>query len=142
MFESAVLIGFIVVLSSPPERAVEGRVPSTHTRSAFRDHLDRAPQQATAAPRHQDSLKNGAITGAVAGALAGAVLAGVGCSVGDALGESPESNCIRGTVILMGIGTGLGALIGIGIDALFEQGPSPVMPLGGRRVGVRLTWRF
>jgi hypothetical protein len=45
-------------------------------------------------------------------------------------------------MILMGMGAGLGALIGVGVDALFEQASSWQLPSGGRRVGVRIRVAF
>ena len=90
----------------------------------------------------RDSLKNGAITGAIAGGLAGALLAAVGCSVGDALGGTGESHCLRGTVLVVGMGAGIGAAIGVGVDALFEESPAPSMPVRARPVGIRVKLAF
>jgi hypothetical protein len=92
----------------------------------------------------RDSLKNGAVIGAIAGGVAGALLGAVGCGAGDALdptgGESDECG---GPVILGGaVGAGLGSLIGVGIDAMFERAPYSGAGLAGRRKGVRVSWRF
>ena len=90
----------------------------------------------------RDSLKNGAITGAIAGGLAGALLAAVGCSVGNALDATGDSQCLGGTVLLVGMGAGIGAAIGVGVDALFEESPSPAMRVRARPVGVRVRLTF
>jgi len=91
---------------------------------------------------HRDSLKNGAIIGAIAGAAAGAFLAAIGCGLGDVWGGEDTSSCAGGTMILVGMGAGFGALIGVGVDALFEQTPSSGLPSGGKRVGMRVRVAF
>ena len=95
----------------------------------------------TPSPR-RDSLKNGAIIGAIAGAAAGAFLAAIGCGLGDLWGGEDTSSCVGGTMILVGMGAGVGASIGVGIDALFEQAPSSRLPFGGQRVGMRVRVAF
>lgn len=90
----------------------------------------------------RDSLKNGAIIGAIAGAAAGAFLAAIGCGLGDLWGGEDTSSCAGGTMILVGMGAGFGALIGVGVDALFERVPFSGQPAGGRRVGVRIRVAF
>ena len=92
-------------------------------------------------PASRDSLINGALIGAIAGGLVGAVLAGIGCALPEP-GSSEGGSCSSGTMILVGIGTGLGAAIGVGVDALFEHGPSATMPMAGRRRGVQLRFGF
>ena len=92
--------------------------------------------------RPRDSLKNGAIIGAIAGAAAGAFLAAVGCGLGDVWGGEDTSSCAGGTLILVGMGAGFGALIGVGVDAWFEQAPSSGLPSGGKRVGMRIRLVF
>ena len=96
----------------------------------------------TSPPR--DSLKNGAILGAVIGAAAGAALAAFGCAIVKATGgEVPgEESCVGFSVFLVGGGAALGAAIGVGVDAMFERGPSAGLPNGGRRSGFRLNFRF
>lgn len=96
----------------------------------------------TSQPR--DSLKNGAIIGAVSGALAGAFLALFVCKLGEELeGETPDDfRCAGPAVFLVGTGTVLGAAIGVGVDALFERGPSAALPAGGRRAVLRLRFGF
>jgi hypothetical protein len=90
----------------------------------------------------RDSLTNGAIIGAIVGAATGAVLAAVGCGLAEISDGGDSSGCAGGTALLIGIGAGAGALIGVGVDALFEQGPSAGLPAGGKRVGVRVRFAF
>jgi hypothetical protein len=90
----------------------------------------------------RDSLTNGAIIGAIVGAATGAVRAAVGCGLAEISDGGDTSGCAGGTALLIGIGAGAGALIGVGVDALVEQGPSPGLPAGGRRVGVRVRFDF
>lgn len=87
-----------------------------------------------------DPLKNGAITGAIAGGLAVAVLATAGCAVGSVMGG--DSSCTGPVLVGTAVGAGLGALIGVGIDAMFDQAPQHVLPSGSRRKGIRLHLRF
>jgi hypothetical protein len=96
--------------------------------------------QASSTPR--DSLTNGAIIGAIVGAATGAVLAAVGCGLAEISDGGDSSGCAGGTALLIGIGAGAGALLGVGVDALFEQAPSPGLPAGGKRVGVRVRFGF
>jgi hypothetical protein len=91
-----------------------------------------------------DSLKNGAIIGAVIGAATGAVMAAFGCMIiRETEGETPDSpGCVGPAVFLVGTGAGLGAAIGVGVDAMFERGPSATLPAGGRRTVFRVRFKF
>jgi hypothetical protein len=96
----------------------------------------------TSQPR--DSLKNGAIIGAIIGAATGAVIAAVGCAIIEELEhETPgDDSCVGPAVYLVASGTVIGAAIGVGVDALFERGPSAALPAGGRRTVLRLRFEF
>jgi hypothetical protein len=74
----------------------------------------------TSQPR--DSLRNGAIIGAIIGAATGACMAAFGCAIVKATGgEVPgEESCVGFSVFLVGAGTGVGAAIGVGVDAMFQ----------------------
>ena len=101
-----------------------------------------APRVPQAPSPRRDPLKNGAIIGAIAGAAAGALLAAVGCGMGDVYGGEDTSSCVGGTMLLVGMSAGSGALIGVGVDALFEQGPSPGLSSSGKRAGMRIRFAF
>ena len=102
-----------------------------------------AVRPVAAAARSGDSLKNGAIIGAVAGGITVAALASVGCSVGNLLGGD-ESGCGGATVAGAAIGAGLGALAGVGIDAMFDRSTyaHPVSGVKARRIGLRVRLTF
>ena len=104
------------------------------------------PSRSTVFQRSQprDSLKNGAIIGAVSGALAGTVLAVFVCKLGEELeGETPDDfRCPGVAAILVGGSTVIGAAIGVGVDAMFQRGPSAAVPAGGRRTVLRVRFAF
>lgn len=88
----------------------------------------------------RDSLKNGALFGAVIGAALGGVVGAVGCGLSSMFSEEPR--CGGQTLVGAVGGAGLGALIGVGIDALFEHAQHPLTGDGNRRTIVRLRVRF
>ena len=93
----------------------------------------------------RDSLTNGGIIGAIAGGILGAVGGATGCGYGsilDAATTGEEPNCTGPTLVGTIIGAGLGSLVGMGVDALFERAPHVGPSAGGRRTGVRVRWRF
>lgn len=99
--------------------------------------------------RRTDSLANGALIGLVAGGLAGAAF-------GAAVAEDEDADATAGIVLLAaGFYGGLGAGIGVGIDALIRRQhviyERPVTGVTGLRVspllgrerrGVLVEWRF
>jgi hypothetical protein len=68
----------------------------------------------------RDSLKNGAIIGAIVGGIALGGFVGFLCN---ALQESSDPSCVPPSLLYTGIGAGIGAAGGAGIDALFSAGP-------------------
>jgi hypothetical protein len=75
----------------------------------------------------RDSLKNGAAIGAVVGDPATGLIIGYLCHVFN----DNDMNCWPPALLWAGVGAGTGALVGAGVDALFE-----------RRVSVRATVKF
>jgi fermentation-respiration switch protein FrsA (DUF1100 family) len=73
----------------------------------------------------RDSLKNGTIIGAVIGAVA--MGAGVG-ALCRALQEPSDPSCWGSGLMGAAIGAGIGALGGLGIDALLARSPSEPKP--------------
>src|SRR5687767_15113567 len=84
----------------------------------------------------RDSLKNGALIGAIIGGIAMGGFVGWLCN---ALQEPGNPSCVPGTLLYTGVGAGIGAAAGLGIDALFMRvgvGP-PAAPRAARRLGPR-----
>ena len=80
-----------------------------------------APSARAATPPGGDSLKNGAIAGAITGGLAMGGFVGLLCY---AMDDSPgRGDCIAAGALWTGIGAAGGALLGAGVDALFERAP-------------------
>jgi hypothetical protein len=75
----------------------------------------------------RDSLKNGAVIGAVVGGIATGLLMGYVCH----LVSDTDTNCWPAALVYAAGGAGAGALVGAGVDALFQ-----------RRVGVRVPIKF
>ena len=85
-------------------------------RRELREH-----EVAAISQRRPDSLKNGAVWGLGAGAASGFVLSGLG-SAAASIGAGPDAgvsagHVVAGTVLMAGIGTG----IGMAIDALIKS---------------------
>lgn len=138
ILSSFTLVAAILVPAPAPAAAVNGPGPLARAAQTYV-----APAGAMAARRQQparDSLKNGAIIGAVAGGVSFAVLGSAGCALGGLYGG--ESDCTGPLIGLTAAGAGLGALIGVGVDALFERAPSTAGTPGGMRKGIRLRVRF
>jgi hypothetical protein len=96
-------------------------------------------------PSSGDSLKNGAIIGALIGGAVGAAGGAISSCAVSVLAAPEANDCSNNNVILLGtvVGAGAGALLGVGIDALFERAPGFGMPLQQRRpIGLRLHVRF
>jgi hypothetical protein len=129
---SAALLATLACGSARPEPLT--RVVQSH---AFAT----AAPTTQATPPRRDSLKNGAIIGAIAGGLSGIVLGTVGCATFSGLGDS-NSSCTGGVLLVGAIGSGLGVVMGLGIDAMFEQAPYPGLGRTGKRTGLRMRIRF
>jgi hypothetical protein len=86
-------------------------------------------------PSDRDSLKNGTLIGAIVGA---AIFGGYVTFLCNALQEPSDPSCLGSSLMGFGIGAGLGALGGAGIDALMmRNGPVPRrMPTSGFRASV------
>ena len=69
---------------------------------------------------NRDSLKNGATIGAIIGGVALGGFVGWLCN---ALQEPSDPSCLPPALLYTGIGAGIGAVAGLGIDALFARQP-------------------
>jgi hypothetical protein len=69
----------------------------------------------------RDSLKNGALIGAIIG---GAALGGFVTFLCNALQAPSDPSCVPPSLLYTGIGAGIGAAAGAGIDALFARSAS------------------
>ena len=84
----------------------------------------------------RDSLKNGALIGAIIGGIAMGGFVGWLCN---ALQEPSDPSCLPPALLYTGVGAGIGAAAGLGIDALFMRvgvGP-PAIPSAARLPGTR-----
>jgi hypothetical protein len=112
-----VLLGVLLAVpaGAQDDRSVTDRVEPGHLRLDDVSAISETrPAPAPAPKRSGDSLKNGAIAGLIVGGVIGAALA-IECG-------HPECGP------LFGIPVGLGAAIGVGIDALFVK--TSAVPLG------------
>jgi hypothetical protein len=66
----------------------------------------------------RDSLKNGALIGAIVG---GAALGGFVGWLCNMLQEPSDPSCLPPSLLYTGVGAGIGAAAGVGIDALFMR---------------------
>ena len=84
----------------------------------------------------RDSLKNGALIGAIIGGAAFGGFVGWLCN---ALQEPGDPSCLAPSLLYTGVGAGIGAAAGLGIDALFVRVGIrlPVSPSAPRRLPVR-----
>jgi hypothetical protein len=89
---------------------------------------DALAAEQTGMREQRDSLKNGAVVGAIIGGIA---LGGFVTYLCNALKETGDPSCISPSLLYTGIGAGIGAAAGAGIDALF----SAAAPAGLRRDG-------
>jgi len=142
---SAALLVFLSSTPWSPVTAALNREPRGGFVAAVHHppKLARSPRIGQNAPAPRDSFKNGALIGAVIGGVTGALAGGTGCAAGSILSMSEESSSCTGPVLAGAVVGGLlGASIGVGVDALFDQAPSPPGVPAGRRRGVRLHFRF
>ena len=152
MIDVFVPVALTAALSLGPAAAVrtaESGVLAAAAGKAFspRDEMWTRSKQMPQGTSRRDSVRNGAVTGAIAGGLGGVVLGSLGCAVGEAVsqswgGESDGGGCAGPVLLLGAAGAGIGALIGVGVDAMFEQTPPVAGVPAGRRKGVRVHWRF
>jgi hypothetical protein len=84
----------------------------------------------------RDSLKNGALIGAIIGGIAFGGFVGWLCN---ALQEPSDPSCVPPSLLYTGVGAGIGAAAGLGIDALFMRVrlAPPATPPAGRRLAPR-----
>lgn len=84
----------------------------------------------------RDSLKNGALIGAVIGGIAMGGFVGWLCN---ALQEPSDPSCLPPSLLYTGVGAGIGAVAGLGIDALFMRVAlaPPATPSAARRLAPR-----
>jgi hypothetical protein len=68
----------------------------------------------------RDSLKNGATIGAIIGGIALGGFVGWLCNT---LQEPSDPSCLPPALLYTGVGAGIGAVAGLGIDALFARQP-------------------
>ena len=73
----------------------------------------------------RDSLKNGALIGAVIGGIALGGFVGWLCNM---LQEPSDPSCAPPALLYTGVGAGIGAVAGLGIDALFIRAPGAPAP--------------
>lgn len=66
----------------------------------------------------RDSIKNGALIGAIIGGIAFGGFVGWLCN---ALQEPSDPSCLGPSLVYTGVGAGIGAAAGAGIDALFMR---------------------
>lgn len=146
MIEFISSVAFATALSLGPTTPITGGLhePAPLSRAARTAYATRVEPSGAAMrlqqPAGRDSLKNGAIAGAITGGVAFALLGSAGCAFGDVYGG--ESDCTGTVIVATAIGAGVGALIGVGVDALFERAPQTAGRPGGTRKGVQLRVRF
>jgi hypothetical protein len=118
-----VLLGVLLAVpaSAQDEKSATDRVETRHLRLDDVSAISEARPAPTPVPKRSgDSLKNGAIAGLIVGGVIGAALA-IECG-------HPECGP------LFGMSVGLGAAIGVGVDALFvKTSPIPLGRESGRR---------
>ena len=117
-----VILAFCLVFSPVPVMAQHNSAAAASPRLIISEKAV-ADVLAAEQPRlreDRDSLKNGAAIGAVIGAIALGGFVGWLCN---ALQEPSDPSCVPGTLVYTGIGAGIGAVAGLGIDALFAKQP-------------------
>lgn len=140
VLSSVTLVAALSVPAAAAAPAVNGPGPLARAARMASETLVSAETAARVPQPAPDSLKNGAIIGAVAGGVSFAVLGAAGCALGGLY--DGDSDCAGPVIVLTAAGAGLGALIGVGVDALFERAPGPAGAPGGMRKGIRLRVRF
>ena len=88
----------------------------------------------------RDSLKNGALIGAIIGGIALGGFVGWLCNM---LQEPSDPSCVPPSLLYTGVGAGIGAVAGLGVDALFTRSPVAPAPrkTPGAGFGVRVSLR-
>jgi outer membrane lipoprotein SlyB len=110
-------------LINPPAQGPIAR----HIQQTVFHETPRAVEAPFAQAGSRDSLKNGAVIGAVVGGVATGLFIGYLCHVFN----DNDMNCWPPALLYAAGGAGAGALVGAGVDALFQ-----------RRVGVRIPIKF
>ena len=138
MIASITSLALVAALTGvPAHTSVKYQDPRPISAAATAATFTDATARTSPPPASRDSLKNGALIGAIAGGVTVGLLATVGCGMGGLM-SAREPSCGGATVAGAAVGAGLGALIGVGIDAMFERSPDG----RGTRKGVRVRIRF
>ncbi len=122
-------LALTVALAASPQTLNDSKRPIAHhlAQTSFQqtqtDFQTRLTQTGS-----RDSLKNGAVVGAVIGGAATGLLIGYLCHT---FNDNDDLPCWQPVLLWTAGGAGAGALIGAGVDALFQ-----------RRLGFRATVRF
>ena len=119
---SAIIAIYLVL--SPIAASAQHNSDKAPTRLIISERAIAAGIAATAPPAPppgRDSLKNGAIIGAIVGA---AVFGGYVTFLCNMLQEPSGPSCLGSSLLAIGIGAGIGAAGGAGIDALAASAPS------------------
>ncbi|MBA3948528.1 MAG: hypothetical protein H0X44_01120 [Acidobacteria bacterium] len=106
---SILALTLAATLAQPARPALAVQMKQLVARSA---PTSAAPAPGAAAVRRGDSLWNGAITGALVGGVSMAAYASRTCD---------DATCIAPVAFWTAISAGIGAAVGIGIDALFDR---------------------
>ena len=125
------LVHILVVLSVATPAIAQQRsldVPSGKliiSDRAIADGMSSARSVAPPAQGSRDSLKNGTIVGAVIGAVVMGTGVGLLCK---ALQEPSDPSCWGSASMGAAMGAGIGALGGLGIDAMLTRSPRALPP--------------
>ena len=134
----SVLVAFCLVLA-PIGASAQHTSNNTPSRLII---SEKAVAEALAAEQpamreRRDSVKNGALIGAVIGGIALGGFVGWLCNV---LQEPSDPSCLGPSLLYTGVGAGIGAASGAGIDALLSaSAPLGLRPAGRPGFGSRLT---
>lgn len=144
---AVLLLGSDVVYSSASrsDTIAQLRVPPRSWRAIWQ-----YPGQLQAQPARKSARKDSLLNGALIGAAIGAALGIFTSRVADCPGDAPTGPCPGARAAGFLMATATGALIGVGIDALFdEQVTVPGLAAPGRarlqsrrRAGVRVAVRW
>ena len=117
-----VIVSFCLILSPVVAAAQHNNGAPTPPRLIISEKAvaDALAAEQPAMGERRDSVKNGAVIGAVIGAVALGGFVGWLCN---ALQEPGNPSCVPGTLLYTGVGAGIGAAAGAGIDALFARQP-------------------
>jgi NhaP-type Na+/H+ or K+/H+ antiporter len=128
----AVIVMFCVVFSPSAASAQHHITSAAPPRLIISEKVvaDALTMEQPVMRERRDSVKNGAVIGAIIGAIALGGFVGWLCN---ALQEPSDPSCVPGTLLYTGIGAGIGAAGGAGIDALFmRSAPGSAIPPGAR----------